>query len=225
MAPDVRILKTEDGSLTLYLEELQETYHSIHGALSESLHVYIRHGLDLLRQDLDHVRILEVGFGTGLNVLLTLDHAQEPRAIDFYSIEPYPLDQSLLSDYYQGFDKRPASFDLLPMLITDPGILHKIRQGFNFCLVPKKLEELDGHDVDGALFDLIYYDAFAPSRQPDMWSLETLEIVVNRMNIGGILTTYCAQGQFKRHLKKLGLTVENPPGANGKREMTIARKA
>lgn len=225
MAPDVRILKTGDGSSTLYLEELQETYHSVHGALSESLYVYIRHGLDLLPQDLSHIRILEVGFGTGLNALLTLDHAPASMAIDFYSVEPYPLDIALLNEYYEGFDQKPLSLGLLPQLANvDPGTLHGIRPGFNFCLVNKKLQELNEHDTEDVRFDLVYYDAFAPSKQPGMWSYETLKMVAERMKTGAVLATYCAQGQFKRHLKELGLRIENPPGANGKREMTIARK-
>ena len=224
MAPDVRILKTEDGSATLYLEQLEETYHSIHGALSESLYVYIRHGLDLLPKTLDHICILEVGFGTGLNVLLSLDHA--PAAtIDFYSIEPFPLDLALLQDYYRGFDIKPASYDLLTKLTgKEPEVLHEVRPEFNFSLIQKKLQEFSPQDAHGVLFNLVYYDAFAPSKQPEMWSRETLEIVVSRMQAGGILVTYCAQGQFKRHLRELGLIVEHPPGANGKREMTIARK-
>lgn len=225
MAPDVRILKTEDGSSTLYLEGLQETYHSVHGALSESLYVYIKHGLDLVPGNLNHIRILEIGFGTGLNVLLTLDHAAANKTIDVYSIEPFPLDLALLNEYYQDFDKRPESFDLLPKLTgAIPGTLCEIKPGFNFCMIPKKVQQLSEHDTEGVKFDLVYYDAFAPSRQPEMWSRETLEIVTNLMNAGALLTTYCAQGQFKRHLKDLGLIVENPPGANGKREMTTARK-
>lgn len=225
MAPDVKILKTSDGSSTLYLEELQETYHSVHGALSESLHVYIKHGLDLLPQDLEHIRILEIGFGTGLNVLLTLDHIQVSKTIDFYSIEPYPLDQSLLDEYYKGFDQKPASLGLLSRLTgASAGSSQEIRPGFNFCLVNKKLQELGEQDAKGIQFDLVYYDAFAPSRQPEMWSKEMLAIVTKRMKEGGILATYCAQGQFKRHLRELGLEVSNHPGANGKREMTTARK-
>ncbi len=224
MPANPEIIKTSDGSYTIYLPDMQETYHSRHGAMAESLHVYIRNGLDRLK-DKSHVNILEVGFGTGLNALLTIDHKLASQSITYYSIEPFPLEDDMMQAYYHGFEQQPESLDQLQAMLQRPrGSLHTIKEGFDFCLIQNTLQELSPQLVHHLEFDLLYYDAFGPSKQKDMWTLEMLKKATDMLRSGGILCTYCAQGEFKRNLKQLGFSVENPEGPLGKRQMTVATK-
>ncbi len=223
MQSKVQVVRTTDGSCTLYLGDLDETYHSTHGAMAESLHVYITNGLLKLKEK-QEVNILEIGFGTGLNTLLTLEHMPQQQHINYYAVEPYPLDAETIHDYYAQFERKPESFSCLEKLFQAPFSLKPITENFSFCMVNKTLQSLDANDVQGVKFDLVYYDAFGPSKQQEMWTLETLKKATDLMSVGGILCTYCAQGQFKRNLKTLGLSVENPEGPWGKREMTVGRK-
>lgn len=216
----MKILETGDGSKTLYNETLRETYHSVHGALGESVHVYINNGLQVLQKKQSSIRILEIGFGTGLNALLTLDSQLKDCNIIYHSLEPFPPETQLLREYYAGFSAVPVSLPLLDALLGAES-LRSVRPGFDFCLHGKKLEDFNCSELDGPA-DLVYYDAFAPSKQPELWNCQTLDRVKQCMKPGGLLVTYCAQGQFKRNLKALGFEVTSPPGAHGKREMTVA---
>lgn len=229
--PDgLQIRKTEDGSATLYSPDLDETYHSVHGAMGESLHVYIDNGLKLLPPGLQTLNILEIGFGTGLNALLTLDHQPSALQINYFTLEPFPLPLNLMQAYYSHFSQKPESLPLLDMMCSDAAVsLCTLRPGFRFKRIPKMLQAIQANDLcdaNGVLFApaLVYYDAFAPSKQAGMWSLKTLEKAAELMLPGGILSTYCAQGQFKRHLRALGFQIDSPPGAYGKRQMTVATK-
>jgi len=225
MQENIKIVKTEDGSCTLYLQSMDETYHSTHGALGESLHVYIKNGLEKLK-DRKELNILEIGFGTGLNALLTLDHQQKQQHINYYTIEPFPLDGETLKLYYQQFVEPPFHLDLLAdMAGAHPGLALQLTPEFSFCLLQKTLQSVQVADVHQKAFDLVYYDAFGPSKQPEMWEIETVRKATDMIASKGILSTYCAQGQFKRNLKSLGLEVENPEGAMGKRQMTVAIKS
>lgn len=223
MSPGTQIIRTADGSCTLYREDLDETYHSIHGALAESIHVYIDNGLARLKSEKD-IHILEIGLGTGLNALLTMDHAEEGQNIHYYSIEPFPVDAEIIMDYYKQFAIKPINYPSLEKMLASNGSPVQIRPGFDFCLLNKTLQSLQANDVKDIRFDLVYYDAFGPSKQAEMWTVETLKNAVDLMKTGGILTTYCSQGQFKRNLKSLGLQIENPKGPMGKREMTVGTK-
>jgi tRNA U34 5-methylaminomethyl-2-thiouridine-forming methyltransferase MnmC len=224
MPGKVQIIRTTDGSCTLYLEDLNETYHSTHGALAESLHVYIANGLRKLSWKRD-VNILEIGFGTGLNALLSIDHMDAKQHINYYTVEPYLLDTETILDYYGKFENKPDSFYLLEKLLQAPfNKLRPVTGNFNFCLLDKTLQTLEAKDVHYTKFDLVYYDAFGPSKQAEMWTTAAIQKATDLMAGQGMLTTYCAQGQFKRNLKALGLSVENPVGALGKREMTVGRK-
>lgn len=222
----MKLLKTEDGSFTLYNEDLRETYHSLNGALSESVHVYIENGLKRLSSQIQPVHILEIGFGTGMNALLTMEYANNPTGILYHSLEPFRLDSQLLETYYSGFNQKPSKLSKLHLL-TDSTELSECIPGFNFqlhslCLLdfnPEMFKDANGNTVKA---HLVYFDAFAPSKQPDMWTTESLQKVKAIMSPGSILVTYCAQGQFKRDLKALGFQIDTPPGAHGKREMTVA---
>ncbi len=226
-AEQLLIIRTADGSATLFNESLRETYHSVNGALGESLHVYINNGLKRAESEKQKINILEIGFGSGLNALLTIEHRNPETIVNYVTLEPFQLDLQTIRNYYEQFDVKPGALKYLEMLTENKGpAVRGIEKGFNFRLLGKKIQEFeieDVHDIAEA-FDLVYFDAFAPGVQPELWDLPVLSKVCNMMAEGGILSTYCAQGQFKRNLRSLGMQVESPKGAHGKREMTIAVK-
>ncbi len=218
----IKIITTSDGSHSLLNETLNETYHSVHGALQESRHVFIKNGLQFVDQKSDlPVRILEVGFGTALNALLTLQYAvKQQQKIHFTTIEPYPLSEAIWSalNYPTTLDLAKEYVDLhdvpweADQLITTHFILLKICNSIQNVSLPLNT------------FDLIYYDAFAPSKQSELWDLSVLEKVSDLLKSGGVFVTYCAKGQLKRDLKTLGMIVESLPGPPGKKEMVRAVK-
>lgn len=214
----VEIVSSGDGSHTLFLPEMNETYHSLHGALTESQHVFIKMGLEVVGSDSNEVTILEIGFGTGLNAFLSLIWAEEHKKnIHFQTMEPFPLSPEILeklnySDhlpekwkaYFQ--DLHAASWEN-PVRISEYFTIHK------------SADKLEDYSFD-QLADLIYFDAFAPNKQPEVWDLSNIEKCYSMLKSSGILVSYCAQGQFKRNLKAAGFEVESLPGPPGKKEMT-----
>jgi tRNA U34 5-methylaminomethyl-2-thiouridine-forming methyltransferase MnmC len=221
---DVEIILTSDGSHSILNKSLQETYHSRHGALQESTHVFIRNGLDYFTatKSAEEIRILEVGFGTGLNALLTLEQSiRHHIKITYTTLEPYPLGEQVWKklNYIRDRDDLKDFFYQLHLAnwevsetINPHFILHKTRRRL------QELSPLPNH------FHLVYFDAFAPNKQPEMWELEWLAKVVNAMIPGGTLVTYCAKGQLKRDLRSLDMLVETLPGPPGKKEMVRAIK-
>lgn len=216
----IEIIQSSDGSHTLYNSELKETYHSTHGALQESQHVYIEKGLKLFPVNAA-VNILEVGFGTGLNCLLTLA-ARESRNIFYETLEPYPLSKELV---------RQLNYVDIPLLKTyqeqfvqmheDPfGEIISLNTDFQFRKLNSQIQDITTTDWA----DLVYFDAFAPSKQPEMWEISVFRKLYNAMKKGGVLVTYCASGQFKRNIKEAGFDIEMLPGPPGKKEMTRAFK-
>lgn len=217
--------ETLDGSYTLFNPGLNETYHSINGARSESLHVYIENGLKLIPDDHTNINILEIGFGTGMNAILTAEFL-DSTYINYLSLEPFPIDYGLLKSYYLKFKPQIFDLELLASMIKSEGHWINLNEKMRICISPSTLQELTTVDfIDGRKADIIYFDAFAPSKQPEMWTLETLKTAIDQLEPGGILCTYCAQGQFKRNLLTLGMNVTHPKGPNGKREMTVALKS
>jgi tRNA U34 5-methylaminomethyl-2-thiouridine-forming methyltransferase MnmC len=219
--PEIRL--TKDGSHTLWLPGLQETYHSFHGAITESQHVFIDHGLQHFLQitGASEVNILEVGFGTGLNALLTCYHSQEKKQrIKYTSLEPNPLDPELTSqlNYASCLDHPQIDFWFRE--------LHKIMWGQIEWLNPYfsilKLKEPIQEHTTPDQYDICFFDAFAPGKQPEIWELSVLETVKRGLKRPGMVVSYCAQGQFKRNLMQLGFIVEALPGPPGKKEMTRA---
>lgn len=217
----MKIVSTKDGSHTVVHELLGEHYHSIHGALQESQHVFIQEGLGR-HQDKKTIKVFEMGFGTGLNALLAYAFAEEHQInIEYYTIEAYPLaiDQAKQLNY--------------PELLSAKGIfdkLHEIPWGefteisahFNIMKIEGLLESTDLSRIPA--IDVIFYDAFAPNAQAHLWEPPILEKMYKLLNTGGHLSTYCAKGQFKRNLKAVGFDVKGVPGPPGKREMTLAFK-
>lgn len=223
--PAIKIITTSDGSHSLLNTALDETYHSVHGAIQESQHVFIRHGFDCWfeRNPKKEIRILEIGFGTGLNSFLTLLHSKGTG----------------LKVYYESWDTDPFAWEVIkqlnyPTILGSPELFFKIHEAQwdqsdtinpNFKLQKRKADCLVDQFDTFTLFDLIYYDAFAPSKQPEMWTIDVLKKVTDLLSPGGIWVTYCAKGQVKRDLRSLGLTIETLSGPPGKKEMIRASRS
>lgn len=210
------IEKTDDGSATLFVPELNEHYHSTKGARTESQHIFIDMGLKA--SDSLAPRVLEIGFGTGLNAWLTLEEAERSgRNIHYTGLELYPLEWQMIEqlDYV-------ANKELFKQLHTAPwGVEVPITAHFSLLKTEVDVNKWQTEDS----FDLIYFDAFAPEKQPEMWSQELFNRLYVLLNDGGILTTYCAKGVIRRMLQAAGFIVERLPGPpGGKREILRAGK-
>lgn len=217
----MEIEKTADGSYTLFVPELDEHYHSVKGALTESEHIFINMGLKHSCAENPH--ILEIGFGTGLNAFLTSIEAKKGKRNIFYTtIEKYPLDMETIKllDYPDLI--APEENELFysihnagwnsPQTVSDHFTIEKIEGDFT------EYRFREGYDI-------IYFDAFAPEKQPEMWSQKLFDSLFSILNENGILTTYCAKGAVRRMLKTAGFTVERLPGPpGGKREILRGTK-
>lgn len=218
--PPCELTTTADGSHTLFVPEMNEHYHSTNGAIQEALHVYIQAGL--LHVARTEVRLLEIGFGTGLNALLTWAEAEAQKLpITYYSIERFPLSTTVLSqlnygkrinsevDYTKQFQQLHTAAWNTPIVLSPYFTLHKIKGDSNTIDLPNDL-------------DVIYFDAFGPDKQPEMWNQAIFDKLFQRTRPGGILTTYCAKGVVRRMMQQAGYTMERIPGPPGKREMLRA---
>ncbi len=207
---------TEDGSATLFVPELNEHYHSVKGARTESQHIFIDMGLKASAAPQPHV--LEIGFGTGLNALLTLEAAgQEKRPVHYTGIELYPLAWEEVNAL--GYSDNP-SFERLHTAPWEEDV--EISPYFTL----RKIKG-DANTVINSSFSpsVVYFDAFAPEKQPEMWNEQLFRSLYVTMNTGGILTTYCAKGVIRRLLQAVGFRVERLPGPpGGKREILRATK-
>lgn len=219
MPGDFIIRTTEDGSDTLYSASMHESYHSLNGAVQESLHVFIEAGLHPL--NMKEIRIFEVGFGTGLNALLTwMDAAQSKSCITYDAIEAFPVNEDITSAL--NYHSRGA-------LLPDDAYRRLHATAWNEAVWLEKdifsLRKIHGNFIDYALdskYDLVFFDAFAPDKQPEMWQESMFEKLFEAMNPGGILVTYCAKGEVRRCMQRAGFRVERLPGPPGKREMLRA---
>lgn len=220
---DITIIESGDGSHTLYHAGLNETYHSTHGALQESEHVFIKAGLEEILKSAKEVRIFEVGFGTGLNAWLTYKRIEGSDVkVIYHSLEPYPLSKEIYTQLNYVKDSSQQLKDFFLQLHDMPW---EEEVAINESFTLKKIKDrLELYSPGRNSFDLIYYDAFAPSKQADMWLPENLQKVHSSLVKGGLLVTYCARGQFKRDLKAIGFEVETLEGPPGKKEMTRGRK-
>lgn len=208
---------TADGSATIYLPHLDEHYHSVKGALTESLHIFRDCAFLHHTTSSAPLRVLEIGFGTGLNAVVTAMAANSSHNVHYISLELYPIDCELIEKLNYGDF---VDNDLLlalhhapwenPTQITPHFTLEKLKCDFTKCVLPQNI-------------DVVYFDAFAPEKQPEMWSEELFSRIYDAMAPGGILTTYCAKGEIRRRLQRVGFIVERlagPPG--GKREILRA---
>ena len=214
----MKLNDTLDGSHTLFSTTYNATYHSVNGAIQESMHVYIQEGL--LHHQKSKLTILEVGFGTGLNTWLTL-HYGKTKIIHYDALEPIPISSDIVQDlnYTKKLPELNAeSFFKLHHSSWDTN--HHIRNSFSF----KKYQESIQNFETCTRYDIVYFDAFGPSSQPELWTSQIAKKLFNYLNPEGFLVTFCAQGEFKRILKNCGFYVESPAGPPGKREMTRAIK-
>lgn len=211
---------TKDGSATLFAPQFNQHYHSTHGAAQESRHVFLKMGLEVCPAE--PVHILEMGLGTGLNALLTLGSTVLERRVIYTALEAYPLVQE---------EWEPLDYQKLPELAPFPNAfqyLHHspweqpVQLADHFVLIKHKTE-LQHWKAYGE-YHLIYFDAFSPDAQPELWTAEQFAILYNCLLSGGILVTYSAKGSVKRALQSVGFEVEKVAGPPGKREMLRAWK-
>lgn len=217
-----KIIQTSDGSKSLYLPEYDETYHSRHGALQEAYHVFIRSGLDLFEEG-SEVRILEMGFGTGLNCFITWLEARRRNLKVYYcGLEAYPvsIDVARELDYPMalGHKQSQSLFETLHKSPWDSIV--EIDESFKL----KKFNCLFTDFSATADYDLIYFDAFGPRVQPELWTESMFEKMYQALCHKGVLVTYSAKGSVRRALQAVGFEVERLPGPPGKREMLRATK-
>jgi tRNA U34 5-methylaminomethyl-2-thiouridine-forming methyltransferase MnmC len=211
---------TEDGSHSIYVKALDEHYHSVYGAITESQHVFIEAGLKQCKNS--YIRILEMGFGTGLNALLTLAETNKSNISVYYiGIEKYPLESTMIESLNYESIIDPTWKGMLKLIHDSPwqeDVLIKPE----FLL--KKLQ-CDMYEMKLTNeFDLVYFDAFAPEKQPELWTEDLFRKIFQSMRSHSILTTYSSKGMVRRNLKAAGFRVEKIPGPPGKREMTRAYK-
>jgi tRNA U34 5-methylaminomethyl-2-thiouridine-forming methyltransferase MnmC len=217
----VEIITTGDGSPSLLNTAINETYHSQHGAIQESKHVFLKHGLEfhMSENPKQSVSVLEVGFGTGLNVWLTaLASLSGKQRIVFTSVEAFPLEKDVWSQL--SYTEDPAEKTLFEQ-IHSAAWNEEVSIHPHFSL-NKIHASLQAYEIPLSTFDVVYFDAFAPSKQPEMWELSLLEKVTASMALNGVFVTYSAKGQLKRDLRSLGLVVDTLPGPPGKKEMVRA---
>lgn len=217
------ILVTADGSKTIHIPAWNEQYHSTHGALQEAKHVFLKNGFDQLKANTS-AKIFEVGFGTGLNAILTLEAAMKANiCVHYVGLEAFPVSNTEIEQLNYGElfeDEVLKSF--YKSLHDAPW--NEIVEISPFFFLEKRHEKMTDFQANEAQFDVIYFDAFGPRTQPEMWELSVLQKMNQITKQNGFLVTYCAKGQVKRDLKTAGFQVEVLPGPPGKREMTRAQK-
>ena len=250
---NLKIIETADGSRSIYNEDLDETYHSRHGALQEAMHVFIKMGLQPLLDQRNSLDVLEIGFGTGLNAWLTaceVDSVIRSNAkkksdfkselecesewkekseyrrgevnINYVGIEAYPLSEKQLEDVNYTSLSEDAGEKTFLDAIQNCKWEEEVPIHSQFSLTKRKLffNEIEDEDC----FDLIYFDAFGPRVQPDLWTVEIFDKMYNALRRGGVLTTYSAKGDVRRAMIEVGFKVDRVPGPPGKREMLVAKK-
>ena len=220
-----QIIITKDGSSTIHIPEWNEQYHSIHGAIQEAKHVFIKHGLHhvITENNLKDIAILEIGFGTALNAFISLLEAEKLKLnIDYSGIEAYPISMEEISqlnypDQLNVLDKK----DIFNKL-------HEVSWGFNHEITPNfqlQKEEKDFLEIEHKnTFNLIYFDAFGARVQPELWTEAIFKIMYEALKNNGVLVTYSAKGSVRRAMQSVGFMVERLEGPPGKREMLRATK-
>ncbi len=222
--PDLlEIQPTKDGSYTIYSNHYSASFHSIFGARTESEWIFLKYGLRTLAP-LAPLNVLEIGFGTGMNALITAIYSIKNQAfINYSTIDKHPLSDQLASDFIRVSAQSEEEGQLWSQLhLSSWEHQHSIHPCFRFTKLNLDLVLDNFNSLQN--IDLVYYDAFSPYIQKDMWSLDTVSKVSNVMKTGGTLVTYCVQGHFRRVLKELNFKIEKHPGPPGKREILRAIK-
>ncbi len=216
-----RIITTADGSKTIQIEEWNEQYHSVHGAVQEAYHVFIKHGLSLFRND--SISILEIGFGTGLNALITtLEAPKYNLTIQYTGLEAYPITLQEVEqlNYIKQLNALESQEAFIKMHTSAWEVTEDILP--NFTLLKRQQNFLDIKDEN--VFNLIYFDAFGARVQPELWTETVFSIMYKALKTNGVLVTYSAKGSVRRAMQAVGFKVERLPGPPGKREMLRAIK-
>lgn len=214
---NIELTLTEDGSHTLYSERFNQHYHSTFGALQESQRIFIELGLFYAFERFSEIRIFEMGFGTGLNALLTQQLAtKHTRIVHYVSIEAFPVALSLAE--MLNYDDVISTNDLQKLHKASWNEEVQINDFFSLEKVNHTLENYETQKR----FNLVYYDAFAPEVQPELWTQEIFEKLASMMETGGILTTYCSKGYVRRNLQAAGFSTKKHKGPIGKREVLRA---
>ena len=220
------IIVTADGSDSIFIPDMDVTYHSSHGAIQESMHVFIEAGLRYISTDKKKpgtISLLEMGLGTGLNALLTLAEAgKKQQKIYYETIELYPLDANIFTslNYCEQLgrpDLQPL-FELIHTCNWDTTIA--ITPYFDFKKKQINLEEFSTNQ----LFNIVYFDAFSPEKQPSLWTVDVFKKLYGIMQADALLTTYCSKSIVRKAMTEAGLKVEKIPGPPHKREMVRALK-
>jgi tRNA U34 5-methylaminomethyl-2-thiouridine-forming methyltransferase MnmC len=213
-----KLVKTADGSHSLYLEHLDEHYHSVHGAVNEALHVFIKNGLSKVAETTSTIKIFEMGFGTGLNALVTKQFAQNNNLkIDYSAIEAFPLswDECKPLNYLEQLNALDLAAFFQAIHQVEWNKKTAIDEQFSLHKIHAKIEDVSLNET----FDLIYFDAFGPRAQIDMWTKEIFQKLYYATTNNGVFVTYCAKGQVRRDLESVGYKMERLQGPPGKREM------
>lgn len=216
-----KIIVTNDNSHSIYVEQLNETYHSINGAVTESKHIYINQGLAVLKSK--SLNVFEMGFGTGLNALLSFEHAQHNKVkVNYETCEKYPINADIVNSLnFDNFLNLPESSIFFYAIHAKTNFNNYHFNNFDFTKYHADFIHLD---LKSNFFDICFYDAFGPKVQPELWTETAMKKVYKALKSGGFLITYCAQGEFKRNLIKAGFEIKSLAGPPGKREITQAWK-
>ena len=220
-----RIITTKDGSKTIHIDEWNEQYHSVHGAIQEARHVFIKHGLHhvMVQQDKQALSILEIGFGTGLNAFLTYLETQNANCnINYVGVEAYPVGLEELSqlNYVEQLSVQSQQEAFNAMHTTPWGESAAICERFTLTKVEAFFKDIAYNQA----FDLVYFDAFGARVQPELWEVPIFKLMFNALKANGVLVTYSAKGSARRAMQEVGFFVEKLPGPPGKREMLRAER-
>ena len=221
---NLNLIVTSDGSHSIFVPELNESYHSTHGAMQESLHVFIESGFRRIQTGPDPVSLLEVGFGTGLNALLTQIEAETlGKKVRYTAIEAFPLGPGIWENL--NYPKQLCPIDYSPVFEK----LHLAGWGktevlSNFFSIHKIHSKLQDYSPEPNQFDVVYFDAFSPASQPELWTTAIFLKIYLAMKPGAVLTTYSVKGDVIRSMQAAGFTTEKIPGPPGKRQITRAIK-
>lgn len=217
----LKSLKTDDGSLTLYSDIFQDTYHSRHGALTESIHVFIENGLAYKANSQQTLKVGEIGLGTGLNAMLSFQFAQRNQIrIAYSAIEAFPISNEIKTELIADYQIFNSEIYAQILQQTATGII-ELASYFSFQWFENKWPESQPFTD----LDILFYDAFAPNTQPELWDEKAMNTAFSVLKSGGILVTYCAKAYVRRNLIAAGFKVERLPGPPGKFEMIRAVKS
>ena len=213
---NLKLIKTIDGSHSIINNINDEIYHSRFGAVQESQHIFVNNGIKICKKN--DIKILEIGLGTGLNLILTYMNSKK-KHIEYHAIEPYPLPTEIIEKINY---KKILNIDILDKIhLSSFNKKNTLRSNFIFYKYETKFQDF----FSNKKFDIIYFDAFSPRTQPEMWMASIFKKSFSLLKENGFLVTFCAKGEVKRILKDVGFNLNHPPGPFGKREITLAYKS